>query len=327
MIKKVLITGGLGYVGGRVAQELVKHHDLHVTVSTRRPLSTPPRWLQDSDTVVVDLLSEASLENVCRGHRFIVHLAAPNEIDSAADPQNALLVNVLGTFKLLEAAQRVGVERFIYFSTAHVYGAPLVGSITEQTLPRPVHPYAITHKGAEDCVLAARYQGKIQAIVLRLSNSFGAPAHAAVNRWILVVNDLCRQVVANGKIILRTPGLQWRDFITLTDVTRAVEHVLSMPEAAGADGLFNLGGNFPLRIIDMARLVAQRAKAVLGVLPEIQRPAPGPDDNHQHLDFKVDKLKATGFVLRKNHEEEIDATLRFCRGLWEGKENPLGTTR
>jgi UDP-glucose 4-epimerase len=211
------------------------------------------------------------------------------------------------------------VERFIYFSTAHVYGAPLVGSLTEQSLPRPVHPYSITHKVAEDFVLAARDQGKIQGIVLRLSNGFGAPAHAEIDRWTLVVNDLCRQAVADGVLVLRSPGLQWRDFITLTDVARAVAHFLNLPETDCGDGLFNIGGDCSLRIIDVARLVARRSQAVLGITLPIKRPEPGPGDEQPTLDYKIDKLQATGFTLLQNHEEEIDATLRFCRELAGGR--------
>ncbi|MFZ5447615.1 MAG: NAD-dependent epimerase/dehydratase family protein [Thermodesulfobacteriota bacterium] len=319
MTRKVLITGGLGYVGSRVAQALMAQPGLHVTICDRRPLANPPAWLQAADTLIIDLLAADDLTSVCRGCWCIVHLAAPNEIDSASDPLNALLVNGAGTLKLLEAAQRAGVERFVYFSTAHIYGAPLAGSITEQTLPRPVHPYSITHRVAEDFVLAARDQGKIQGMVFRLSNGFGAPAHAEVNRWTLVVNDLCRQAVTDGVLVLHSSGLQRRDFITLTDVANAVTHFLNLPVAAWSDGLFNLGGGCSLRILDVAELVARRAQEVLGIAPPIQRPDPGRGEEPQALAYSIDKLKATGFSLSQNFDEEIDATLRFCQAFSRGQ--------
>ena len=113
----------------------------------------------------------------------IVHLAAMNEMDCARDPAAALEVNTALTLRLLNAAVAAGVRRFVYLSTAHVYGAPLRGHIDERALPRPVHPYAITHRAAEDFVLAAFDAGRIEGVVLRLSNGVGAPAHAAVDRW------------------------------------------------------------------------------------------------------------------------------------------------
>jgi len=73
-------------------------------------------------------------------------------------------------------------------------------------VPRPVHPYAITHHAAEDFVLAAHDEKRLMGYVIRLSNGFGAPAHAGVDRWTLLVNDLCRQAVQTRQLILRSAG-------------------------------------------------------------------------------------------------------------------------
>jgi UDP-glucose 4-epimerase len=110
-------------------------------------------------------------------------------------------------------------------STTHVYG-PQVGRLEETTLPAPRHPYATSHRAAEDAVLAA--SGNFTAMVLRLSNGFGAPTHAQANCWTLLVNDLCRQAVTDCTLRLRSAGLQHRDFIPLADVTRIVDHMLHL---------------------------------------------------------------------------------------------------
>ena len=122
-----------------------------------------------------------------------------NELDSVKYIQKAISFNIGETVRLLEAAQRSGVRKFIYFSTAHVYGAPLIGDIHEDCVCRPIHPYSITHKSAEDFVLAARGRTDINAVVIRLSNSFGAPAYDTSNRWTLLVNDLCKQANIKSK--------------------------------------------------------------------------------------------------------------------------------
>jgi UDP-glucose 4-epimerase len=205
------------------------------------------------------------------------------------------------------------VRRFIYFSTAHIYGAPLVGAISEQTVPRPIHPYAITHKVAEDFVLAALDQGKIDGIVLRLSNGFGAPVAAEVNRWTLVVNDLCRQAVSTGKLVLRSNGLQQRDFITLQDTARCVAHFIALPKADCGDGLFNLGGECSRSIYAITQMVAARCQVVLGFTPAIERIEPQPGEQGLELEYSIAKLKASGFSLHNRYEDEIDATLVLCQ--------------
>lgn len=311
MNKRILITGGLGYVGGRIAQHLATDSGLSLRLTSRRADASKPSWLGNGEIVYCDISQDVGY--ICAGVDTVVHLAALNEIDCAQDALAALEVNGMGTLRLLQAAQAAGVRRFIYFSTAHVYGAPLVGAISEQTVPRPIHPYAITHKVAEDFVLAARDQGKIDGIVLRLSNGFGAPIAAEVNRWTLLVNDLCRQVVSTGKLVLRSNGLQQRDFITLQDAARCVEHFAALPKADCGDGLFNLGGACSRSIYDMTQLVAVRCQAILGFTPPIERVEPQSGELSLALDYSIAKLKATGFALQGRFEDEIDATLRLCK--------------
>jgi len=309
----ILITGGLGYVGGRITKYLSDNYNYKLRITTRQTVVQIPSWLRNGEIIQVDLMSEESLKSACAGIKHIVHLAALNEIESSTNPELALTVNGLGSLKLLCAAEKAGVERFIYFSTAHVYGAPLQGTITEKSLPLPVHPYAITHKTAEDFVLASHDQKVLTGIVLRLSNGFGAPMRPDVDRWTLLVNDLCRQAVTTRKLVLRSAGFQKRDFITLLDVSRAVSHFLGLPVDQCGNGLFNLGGECSMRIIDMVKLIAKRCYKVLGFKPKIIRPAPLPEETPTALDYRIEKLKSTGFILNKNTNAEIDATLLFCQ--------------
>ena len=319
MTDVVLVTGGFGYIGGRVAQQLARTAGVSVRLATRQADAGPPAWLPAANVVSLDLGDDAGMERACHDVTGIVHLAALNEHECAADPQRALQVNGLGTLRLLQAAQRCGVKTFVYFSTAHVYGAPLAGTITERTLARPTHPYAITHHVAEDFVLAARDQRAIDGMVVRMSNGFGVPAHAGVNRWTLIVNDLCRQAVSNRKLVLRSSGVQLRDFVTLGDAARAVEHLLRLPSATASDGLFNLGGECVMSMADLTGRIAARCHAVLGFRPVVQKPAQGPDEKAASLEYRIDKLKQTGFELRGSMDTEIDATLRLCRDAFTPK--------
>jgi UDP-glucose 4-epimerase len=319
MRKRVLISGGFGYLGGRIAVELASNTDWIVRLGSRKAQAAPG-WLPQAETVDMDVLAADSLSGAMADVQAVVHLAAMNENECVADPGRAVLINTLGTLNALQSAIAAGVRQFIYFSTAHVYGAPLVGDITEQTLPKPIHPYAMTHHAAEDFVLAAHDQKKITGIVVRLSNGFGAPTHAEVDRWTLLVNDLCRQAVQTRKLVLRSSGLQLRDFITLTDVGRAVRHLIGLNQADCVDGLFNLGGNNSLSVWDMAQKITQRCQLTLGFLPGIERPLPRPDEQIASLIYHSDKLLKTGFMLQGNLDDEIDKTLLVCAQAWRRSE-------
>jgi len=316
---KVLITGGLGYLGGRIAQKLSENSNHTLLLGTHRLNINKPEWLRNGELIQTNFSDEDELSEVCKGVRYIIHLAALNEIESVENPEKALLVNTLGTLKLVRAAERTSVKRFLYFSTIHVYGSPLRGKITEDIPTRSVHPYAITHRAAEDFVLAADNRKKLKGIVVRLSNGFGAPRSVQMNRWSLVVNDLCRQAVLTQKLVLKSSGLQRRDFITLTDVCQAVVHLLALPASQCSNGIFNLGGENPTRILDLAEIITERSKEVLGFEPQIVHPDPKTSDISEHLDYSIDKLKATGFSLESNINEEIDATLRFCQKAFGNK--------
>ncbi len=308
---RVLITGGFGYLGGRLAQFLVSQTGDEILLGSRQQ-TEPPQWLPQAKVVQTRWDSLAGLEHICSAVDVVVHLAGMNAQDCAADPIAALEVNAVATARLLQAAVRQGVKRFIYLSTAHVYGSPLIGVITEETCPVSLHPYATSHRAGEDVVRAAHQRGEIEGVVIRLSNAYGAPAHKDANCWMLLVNDLCRQAVTTGQLVLRSAGIQRRDFVTLTDVGRAIVHLLDLSRQEVGDGIFNIGGTWVPTVLDMACLIADRSEAILDFHPEIRRPDPLPDEASQPLDYRIDKLLGTGFRLAGDHEAEIDAILTMC---------------
>ncbi|MCF8252847.1 MAG: SDR family oxidoreductase, partial [Saprospiraceae bacterium] len=240
----------------------------------------------------------------------IIHAAGLDAASCAKDPALAHEVNVGLTQQLLKTAADARVFQFVFLSTVHVYGSPLAGILDEKMpFPQPNHPYAATKKAAEDEVLFYNENKLLQGTVLRLTNAFGCPASPKIERWELLVNDLCRQAVTTGRMVLRSSGRQLRDFITITDVCRAVEHVLE--DRLG--GVFNLGGEQVLSLRQMAELVADQAEAVLGFRPEITVNANEQEKDWPTFAVPIDRLKATGFSLLKNVAAEIEQTLLFCR--------------
>ncbi|MBU6343543.1 MAG: SDR family oxidoreductase [Bacteroidetes bacterium] len=306
MVKNIVLTGGFGYVGGRIARFLLDSGN-NVTLTSRKKYDST--LLPGAKRLIIDAVND-DLEFYLRDIDAVIHLAAMNEIDCVLKPHEAIEVNISQTLRWLEASEKAGVKQFIYFSTFHVYGLGS-GNIDEKVLPRPNHPYSITHRAAEDYVLASRMKNKLNGIVLRLSNAFGAPELPDVNRWTLLVNDLCREVVQTQTLSLQSDGTQERDFITLTDVCRAVGHLLNLNISDTLDGVFNLCGAETMQVYAMAEKIAGRYYLLYGKKPLINRPAPGVAWK-QSLFCSNEKLKNTGFAFKNDLNAELDNMLEFC---------------
>ena len=310
---KLLITGGFGFLGGRLAQFLAAEAKHEILLGSRQH-NEPPVWLPQARAVQTRWDTPSSLEEALSGADAVVHLAGMNAEDCASDPLAALECNAVATCRVLQAANRQRVKRFVHLSTAHVYGSPLAGLITEKTCPLSLHPYATSHRAGEDLVRAAHQRKEIEGVVVRLSNAFGAPAHKDANCWMLLVNDLCRQSVTAQRLVLWSSGLQRRDFITLTDACRAIAHLLQLPGEALADGLFNVGGGWSLSILEMTERIAERVYSVTGNRPAIQRREDGGAENQGMLDYRSEKIAGTGFEIHgdRHVDQEIDRLIRFC---------------
>ena len=309
---RTLITGGFGYLGGRLAQFLVNQAGYTILLGARQQTRSPD-WLSHVEVVQTRWDSPASLEQICIGVNAVVHLAGMNAQDCTTDPVAALEVNGLDTARLLNAAIKQGVKRFIYLSTAHVYGNPLAGVITEETCPTNLHPYATSHRAGEDVVRAAHQRGEIEGIVIRLSNGYGAPTHKDANCWMLLINDLCRQAVITQEMVLRSTGLQRRDFVPLTDACRAIGHLLVLPRQDLGRSIFNVGGKTTSTVWEVACLIQERCEATLGFLPQLNRVVPQADETIAELDYRLDAILQTGFQPSADRIEEIDQLIKFCK--------------
>ncbi|GAB6040552.1 SDR family oxidoreductase [Endothiovibrio diazotrophicus] len=307
---RVLVTGGFGYVGGRIVDHL-RRCGFDVAVSTRRPQAAAPEWAARVALIDHAQVVAAGGAGALAGFAAVVHLAGMNEVDCAARPDQALLVNGVDSVRLLGNAVEAGVRRFLYFSTAHVYGSPLAGVIDEERRAEPRHPYAISHRVVEDYLLASAERGSIDGIVLRLSNAVGAPMDPAVNRWMLLANDLCAQAVRGDTLVLKSGGVQERDFIPLEDVARAVEHFLADGREGRRERLFNLGAGRSYSVYALAELVRDRAQRVMARQFSITRPEPKAAEATT-LHYRTERLLADGFRYTGSLEREIDDTIRLC---------------
>ena len=178
-----------------------------------------------------------------------------------------------------------------------------------------IQSYAASHKAAEDIVLNANKLGKIEGIVIRLSNSFGAPVSADANCWSLLVNDLCYQGVANKKLILNSSGIQKRDFISMNNTVRAIEHLLGIPNNQIGNGIFNVGSGVSSTIIEMAEYIAEIFHSHFNYKTDISKKTIHNANSIKEKQFIYDisKLKEVGFNNNENTRSEIINLIQFVK--------------
>ena len=306
---KILITGGFGYLGGRLSQFLSNKDQYQIILASRSSREIPT-WAPNTEAVSIDWENDELIDKLTSQVDVIVHLAGLNAQDCLTQPIKAIEVNAIKTARIVQSAIRQNVKRFVYMSTAHVYRSPLKGLITEKSNLSNFHPYATSHRSGEDVLRLAHKRKEIEGIVIRLSNAYGCPTHIDANCWMLLVNDLCRQAITTKGMILKSPN-EVRNFITIRDFCSAMEHLLKLPLDNLGDGLFNLGGN-SAKVIDMAEIIQARCLQMLGFSPKIIFQHNIQKKVGSKLNYSVKKLLSTGWQIKNDSLFEIDKTLYFC---------------
>ncbi len=126
---KVLVTGGFGYLGSLCAEKLYEE-GYEIRILGRHVPDYLSDWSKKFDVFLGDVTKKETLMGSCKGVDMVLHFAALNEVLCKKDPVRAVNINGLGTLNMLDTAFTMGVKRFIYISTFHVYGIPKTNIIT-----------------------------------------------------------------------------------------------------------------------------------------------------------------------------------------------------
>jgi UDP-glucose 4-epimerase len=267
---RLLVTGGAGYIGSIVAQQLVARGD-EVTVLDSLYRGHRAAVPEGAEFVQVDLLDPGGVAEVLDGgFDGVLHFAALSLVGESVEfPERYYRGNVLGTLNLLDAMRAKGVARMVFSSTAAAYGEPQSEILDEDAPAAPVNPYG-NSKLAVDRMLAdeARAHG-LAAVSLRYFNVAGASGalgedhHPETHLIPLVLQAAAgkRESVAIFGTDYPTPdGTAVRDYIHVEDLGRA--HILALDKAVpGRHDVYNLGserGYSVREVIDTARRVTGR---------------------------------------------------------------------
>ncbi|MBF0328448.1 MAG: SDR family oxidoreductase [Nitrospirae bacterium] len=248
---KLLITGGFGYLGSWLTDYFCdKRYDVSV-LSHSSSVSYDPRV----QLFRANLEDAGELESVLK-QKFdcCIHAGSINDSFVSDYARKALLVNALGTRNIIGALIKNGIQRFVYLSTFHVYGAS-EGVVSESSPLLPVNDYGITHLFGEYYVKQFHKTHGLPFTIIRPTNGYGAPKQIGSTKWYLLLNDLVRSAFEKGVIALSSNGRAYRDFIWLGDICRIVDALLVSYRAEGAT--YNVSTGCSHRLIDIAEIVKE----------------------------------------------------------------------
>jgi UDP-glucose 4-epimerase len=293
---KILVTGGLGYLGPHIVRFLAEELGRDVRILTNRIPDHFETWPSKYETVVSDTTDAGGLEGVCEGCQAVIHLAALGREEARLDPERALLVSGMGTKNILSEARKSGVERCLYFSTVHVYGSLDNKAVDETTPVNPLDDYSLCHFVGELYCQTLQQGHGLFSLRVRLSNGYGAPLHREVDCWSVVVQDFCRSAYEEGKIQLKSAGTQRRDFISIPEILRGVRVLLEAEPAKIRHDLYHLGSGVSYSIREIAEEVKNVYRKIYARDVEVTGPPSIPAAEAKAL-FRLDisRLQELGF--------------------------------
>jgi UDP-glucose 4-epimerase len=264
----VLVTGGAGYIGSHMVLAL---SDVGEDIVVLDNLSTGFWWAVAPGAKLIegDIGDEALLGRIMREHRFdaVVHFAGSIVVpDSVADPLGYYLNNTVKSRSLMAAAIKAGIPRFIFSSTAAVYGEPAAQPVFETATPAPISPYGSSKLMTEWMLRDASVAHGLQYVALRYFNVAGADPKGrsgqSTPRATHLIKVACQTALGQRSHMdvfgsdYETPdGTCLRDYIHVSDLIAAHMDALAHLRNGGAGGVFNCGYGRGYSVLEVIRAV------------------------------------------------------------------------
>ena len=255
--KKILITGGAGFVGSNLVKKtlelgarVIVLDDLFTGEIKNLPKSNKLKFIEGSVTDI-DLV-----EKIVNDVDIIFHLAARNIAVSTRDPRNDYEVNIGGTLNILLAAKKSKVERIVYTSSGSVYGNSNYLPINENDAKNILHPYAASKFGGENYCMAFYEMYQMPISIVRYSNVYGRNQNIS-NPYCGVITKFIDCVMNNKPILIHGDGLQTRDYTYIDD---AVDATISAAITSLSIGeVFNIASGIETSVNDLANKIIKLA--------------------------------------------------------------------
>jgi UDP-glucose 4-epimerase len=310
-VRTFLVTGGAGFIGSHITEALLRRGD---RVRVLDDFSTGRRGnLQfDGDPPGLEVLEgdirdARAVRDAARGADAIVHQAAlPSVQRSVDDPMTSHSVNADGTVTVLEAARALGIRRVLYAGSSSVYGDSPSLPKTEEMLPAPLSPYAVSKLVGEYYSTVYAHLYGMETVTLRYFNVFG-PRQDPASPYAAVIPLFIAALAAGRKPTVFGDGGQSRDFTYIDNVVEANLLALDAPGLVG--DVINVATAERASLLDVLRILG----TILGAPAEADHAAPRPGDvRHSLADIRraADRL---GYRPRVGLEEGLRRTVAATR--------------
>lgn len=312
---RYLVTGGAGFIGSNIVDELVRrHHDVTVLddLSAGKEANLADVWGQIDfrQASITDLGAVLSASN---GVDYVIHLAARTSVPrSIKDPIESNRVNIDGTLNVLVAARDAKVRRLVYAASSSVYGETPTLPKVETMPPEPISPYGITKYVGE---LYARVFGRVYGLEnasVRYFNVFG-PRQDPTSQYSGVLSRFMLAALRGEQPVVYGDGEQSRDF---TFVENVVDETLRACEAQNASGIvFNGGTGARITLNEVLRLLEK----ITGKKIQAKYDPPRTGDI-RHSQADISRARSIlGYNPRVLFEEGLERTWEWYKKAYDQK--------
>ena len=318
---RYLVTGGAGFIGSNIVDELVRRGHSVVVLDdlSSGKESNLAQVANQIDFRLGSITDLATAQKAAEGTDYVIHLAARTSVPrSVKDPIESNRVNIDGTLNVLVAARDAKVKRLVYAASSSAYGETPVLPKVETMQPAPISPYGVTKYVGE---LYAQVFGRVYGLenaCVRYFNVFG-PRQDPTSQYSGVLSRFMLAVLEGQAPVIYGDGEQSRDFTFIANVVDATLRACEAPEASGK--VFNGGTGARITLRDVIRLLEQISREPIRA--KFDPPRNG-DIRDSQADISLAR-KILGYEPKVDFEEGLKRTWEWYKKNYGAKETQLAT--
>jgi len=256
---KILITGGMGFIGLYLVDYLLKKgNEITILDNFSNSNKTSIKRIQNKNLKIIegDIRKIEDILNSIKNQEIVIHLAAKISVDESIEsPNETFDVNVNGTKNILKACEENNIKKLIVASSAAVYGENTSQiKLKEISKTNPISPYGESKLLMENEIKKNQLKNSnLECIILRFFNIFG---NGQSSEYAGVITKFIEKISKNESIEIFGNGLQERDFISIYDVIESIFNAM----INGTNGTYNIGSGKTITINDLAKVIISLSK-------------------------------------------------------------------
>ncbi len=316
-MKKVVVTGGLGFIGSNLIKILIKKNYYvinldKITYSSNFYNTREFNRSKKYKFIKIDINNRKKILNIFKSYKpsVIFNLAAETHVDRSIDgPDSFIKSNILGVFNLLEAfriySSKIKKTKLIHISTDEVYGDILNGRSKENDAYKPSSPYAASKASSDHLVFSYIRTFKIPAIITNCSNNYGPRQHPEK-----LIPKLIYNIINNKNLPIYGKGLNSREWIYVDDHCEAL---IKINEKGKLGNFYNIGSNLNENNLNITKKIIKVAKKKISIGKNVKikfvKDRPGHDIRYALNSSKL--IKSLGWKPKTNILKGLDKTFSW----------------